>query len=122
MDVELRHVRDARAGVVSGGGVGNASVRQCGSAASRQAHGGADALLVEVGPDVDDEHHAHQDAPAAERAEATREAPLVEQEADADGADDLREPVDEVVERTRTDVEQRGVEVVELCATRASVR
>ena len=71
--------------------------------------------MVEVRPDVDDEDHEEEDEPAREGAEAACEAALVEEEADRDGPDDLREPVDEVVERASADVEQRAVVVVELC-------
>ena len=45
--------------------------------------------LVKVCPDMDDEHHYEEHAPARERAETTREAGLIEKEADADGAEDL---------------------------------
>lgn len=60
-------------------------------------YGGVYSLLVEVRPDVDDEYHYEEHPPARERAEATRETRLIEEEADAEGAEDLRHPVDEVV-------------------------
>lgn len=62
-------------------------------------------LLVEVCPDVDDEHHCEEHAPARECAEPTRETGLVEEETDTDGAEDLRHPVDEVVQRPGPDGE-----------------
>ena len=74
--------------------------------------------MVKQRPDMDDEDHEEQDAPRGERAQAAGEHLLVEQEADADRAEDLREPVDEVVQRASADVEDRCVEVVELCQNR----
>ena len=62
-----------------------------------------------------DEDHDEEDDPAREGAEATGETALVKEEANRDGADNLRQPVDEVVECTRADVEDRAIEVVEFC-------
>ena len=47
---------------------------------------------------MDEEDHDEEDTPAREGSQAAAERMLVEQEADAHGADNLREPVDEIVE------------------------
>lgn len=71
--------------------------------------------MVEVRPYVDDEDHNNEYAPAGEGTEASGKTALVKQEPDTDGADYLREPVDEVVEGSRADGEQRAIVVVKLC-------
>ena len=45
------------------------------------------------------------DGPAEERARPTRHARVVEEETNADGTEDLGEPIAEVVQRSSTDVE-----------------
>jgi hypothetical protein len=65
---------------------------------------------------VHDEHHDEEDAPCGKGADATRDKTLVQEEANREGADDLREPVYEVVQRSRTDVEQRLVVFIEFCS------
>ena len=64
-----------------------------------------DSLLVLVAPDVDDEDKSENDSPAKERARPTRHARVIEEETNADGTEDLGEPIAEVVQRPSTDVE-----------------
>ena len=81
---------------------------------------GCRSLLIEVRPDVNDEHHHEEHAPARECAETAREARLIEEHAYAEGAEDLRRPVDKVIQCTRPDREQRQIVVVELCGGRSA--
>ncbi len=62
-------------------------------------------LLIEVCPDMDDEHHNEEDKPSSKGTETTREFLLVEDESNSKRSDDLRQPIHEVVQRTRTDIE-----------------
>ena len=62
---------------------------------------------------MDDEDHNHEQRPAGEGTETTSETLLIEEETDANGADHLGEPEDEVVEGTGTDVEDGTVVVIE---------
>ncbi len=54
-------------------------------------------LLVKVSPDVHDEHHEEEGGPASVRANATRDGLAVEEETDEDRADDLGDPIEEIV-------------------------
>lgn len=81
-----------------------------------------DAPLVKVHPNVDGEDHHEKDTPAGQCADASADALLIEQESDSDRTDNLREPVDEVVERPCTDIEQRPIVIIELCPHPGHVR
>lgn len=54
---------------------------------------------------MDCKDHDKKHAPARERAETPTQALLVEKEANADGSDDLCEPVNEIVQRSGADTE-----------------
>lgn len=71
---------------------------------------------------MDDEDHHEKDTPAGQRTDAPTNALLIEQESDSNRTDNLREPVDEVVERACTDIEERPVVIVELCPHPRHVR
>lgn len=75
----------------------------------------ASAPLVEVGPGVHDKDHGQEDDPGGEGARAPWEGDPVEEESNQDRSEDLREPVHQIVQRARTDVEERIVVLVEFC-------
>ena len=66
---------------------------------------------------MDYENHDEENEPAGKRTESPREWALVEEESDTERTDDLGEPVDEVVEWPRADVEYRSVVIIELYRT-----
>ena len=70
---------------------------------------------------MDDEDQDEEREPASVGTDAPADAALVEEETHEDGTDHLGEPVDEVVQRPGTDVEDRAVVVVEFCRASSSV-
>lgn len=70
--------------------------------------------LIEERPDVDDEDHDHEDDPTSKRAHAPTQKFLIEEETHRERSDDLSYPIDNIIKRSRTDVEQGAVVVVEL--------
>ena len=107
-----RAIGERLAGVVPAGITGKYRFR-------RRARG-QDSLLVEVRPDVDDEDQDEEREPASVGTDAPADAALIEEETHEDGTDHLGEPVDEIVQRPGTDVEDRAVVVVEFCVRRFS--
>lgn len=57
-----------------------------------------DVLLIEICPYMNGKHHQHKDCPTRECANAAAEAALIEQETDANGAENLRKPVHQVIQ------------------------
>jgi len=79
---------------------------------------GNDLLLVEIGPDMDNEYHEEYNNPAAEGTDSAPEPFLIKDKVtDEDGSKDLRRPVHEIVEATCTDGEQSAVVIVEFCSS-----
>jgi len=70
--------------------------------------------LVKVPPDMCDENHDHKNGHTAEGTGASSVPTVIEDEAHADSAKDLRCPVDETVERTTSKGEEGAVEIIEL--------
>ena len=62
---------------------------------------------------MDDEDHNEEYEPADVGTDAPADTALVEEKTHADGADHLGEPVNKVVQRASTDVEDCAVVVIE---------
>lgn len=79
---------------------------------------GNDLLLVEIGPDMDNEHHEEHNNPTAEGTDSATEPFLIKDKVtDEDRSKDLRRPVHEIVEATCTDGEQSAVVIIEFCSS-----
>lgn len=63
---------------------------------------------------MDDKDHDHQDDPAAEGTHTTAEPFLVKEKTHGEGPNDLRYPIDDIVERSGTDIEKSAIVIVEL--------
>lgn len=72
-------------------------------------------LLVEVCPYVDNPDEGEEHNPTCGRTYTPTDAGVVKEQTNGDGADDLGEPVHEVVKCTGTNVKQGAVVVIELC-------
>lgn len=72
-----------------------------------------DLPLVEVTPNMDNEDHTEEETPAGECANATPEPLVIKDVADHDRTDNLRHPVDEIVQGPGTDVKECGIVLVE---------
>lgn len=69
--------------------------------------------LVEEPPDVDDENHAEEDRPAGKGTHAPGERGTIEKEgSNGHRAYNLREPINQVVQRPRTNVKERVVIII----------
>jgi len=67
---------------------------------------------------VDEKDEDKEDSPAREGADPAGEAPLIKEKPDGERANDLGDPVDDVVQGTGTDVEKGTIVVVKFCKVR----
>lgn len=70
--------------------------------------------LIEKRPDVDYKDHRKKYTPAREGTKAPAQALLIQEEPNADGADDLGKPVDEIIQCACPNTEYGTVVVVKL--------
>jgi hypothetical protein len=62
-----------------------------------------------------EEYKEHKYNPAGKCANTARKTPLVQEEADGERADDLGNPINEIIQTAGTDVEESTVVVIEFC-------
>jgi hypothetical protein len=74
----------------------------------------ANILLVEISPDMGEEHEDTEYGPTRECAHATGKTSLIQEKADRKRTNNLRNPVQQTVQTAGTDVEKRTVVIVEL--------
>lgn len=72
-------------------------------------------LLIEERPNVHDKYHCQEYCPSRESPQPSTQAFLVKERTDRYRSYNLGEPVNQVIQRTRTDIKQSAVVFIEFC-------